>query len=475
MLKKSFIAIVSIFCFLFSTNEFRANENIDKTIENDIPITINNDTIKKVKNTKKIIFDNTDYTSKKSTTILDCSELKKDIKKTLSWSITNNKDVILFINEIPYSIKNSDRFNNEINFKNLVIESFKEWQIKSKNIFDFRITYNQDKANVIVNWFNYFKNSVDYSYSNKLTYYSDINKKISYLNIPLSLKKYTSFKATDENIFYSKEELSIVIKHEIGHVLGLEDSSGIMSNIHNSNFLPSNITISNENISKLNEVFKTPTQSYLCNNSIKNLSDFRQNDKLNYLCYAPSKQILNSDGISFIRNYARWDKSKFPLKVFINLPSKKEHRIEDPNYYKEMVINSLKKWSDATSLVSFITYGEEKDSDIVVKWSDFFNHKNYWGTCQTITDPKNPNKKVKCIVNLAVRSQPYWYREKDELFNENTLKSIIIHEFGHTLGLDHGPDINGATGRGTIISQRDINSLKELYSIPINNNLLCNL
>jgi predicted Zn-dependent protease len=476
MIKKISISIIILSYVFFITKDIKANQDLEIETNDNLEsetIIIDNKTIKKLKNPRKVIIENYEsnpITKKK----LSCNDIKKDLSLTESWSSKNNK-LAVYINDLPYHIRMAKNFRSDINLNNLVIESFKEWEKESKKLFEFRITYEKKDANVIVNWFEYFKNSNDFSYSNKLTYYLDIDKKISYVNIPLSFKKYTSFKANDENIFYLKDELSIVIKHEIGHALGLQDSSGIMENIHVSNFFPVNAKINKINISTLNDIFNNPKQSYLCNDNLKNVSDFRQNDVSNYLCYAPSKQTLNSDGKSFIRNYARWEKSQFPLKVFINLPLKKEHRVGNPEYYKELVIESIKKWSDSSKLISFVISEKENDSDIVVKWNDFFEHKSYWGTCQTFTDPLNPNKKTKCIVNLAVRSQPYWYREKNELFDENTLKSIIVHEFGHALGLDHGPDINGATGRGTLISQRDLSSLKELYSIPINNNLLCNL
>ncbi|MBC7475435.1 MAG: matrixin family metalloprotease, partial [Candidatus Sericytochromatia bacterium] len=183
---------------------------------------------------------------------------------------------------------------------------------------------------------------------------------------------------------------------------------------------------------------------------------------------------------TFLREYSKWDKRDFPLSVYIPLPDEKKYNINDPEHFRDMTKNAFLGWQNKIpEIVQFKFVNNEKEAKVVVRWSEYFEHQDYWGLAQSIPYKNNPNRKQRCYIDLAVRAQPGWYSDKPIFFGDEMFMNIATHEMGHALSLDHGPDLNGAvyaTARSEAsITTRDINTLKKMYSVPIGYQFLCDL
>ncbi|GIW23513.1 MAG: hypothetical protein KatS3mg068_2520 [Candidatus Sericytochromatia bacterium] len=206
-----------------------------------------------------------------------------------------------------------------------------------------------------------------------------------------------------------------------------------------------------------------------------------KNDSENhYLCNPSSPTIING-------SVFRWDKSDFPIKVYIPEPNKNFNLDRAPSDYIKYVKKALSNWEiTSRDLVKFEITNIESEANIIVNWINYFENEDTWGKANFPIFMKEFNKKVSFLY-LAVRAQPGTaiYTEKSVLFSEKELIEIITHEIGHSLGLNHSFAYKGnedimtpylyskMPGYISKITNRDINTLYNLYSLPDNNIYKC--
>jgi predicted Zn-dependent protease len=374
----------------------------------------------------------------------------------------------------------------------LVKKSIKKWQEQNPELIAFNFVDIRANAQIIINWFDFYKNVSNWSFSTLPEFYDDLQKKVSYINIAVRTQP-GSAKFTDKPVFFTEKELAGLVIHETGHALGLGHSDG-NDDIMNSKFHKLEISqnsdwdFSTYDLNSLKKLYSFPPNSRIkCNEKSNfspkkkkqfqyNYTDLRKETSDFYLCFLTGNPTLYSDGKSYLREYSRWEEKDFPLKVYIPVPLGKEYETDNPEHYKELVRQAMEVWSDKVSdIIKFNFVDNEKEAKIIIKWSNYFKEEPYWGAAQSYTDPENPGRKTKCVINLAIKAQPGWYSSVPIIFSDQTFINIVTHETGHALGLDHGPDRNGATGSGALITERDINTLKRLYSVPIGNQFICSL
>lgn len=376
------------------------------------------------------------------------------------------------------------RSPDNIDYVNVVKKSFYKWTEKVPQV-KFSFISDKNYANIIVNFHSYYESFNTWDIISEPTYYGNLGKRVSFVNLPLMINPRNTPGGENES-FYSEKDIYAMAMHQAGHAIGLKESSDYNSVMNrNSKFL--NFDLSGktpdaepdeDDIKELKDNFKSLNSD--CDNPVLakkyQSKDMRDNYKNNYLCFLSGEPELHSDGKSFLRQYSKWDKSDFPLKVYVPLPPADLYKIDNPEHFKELTKQAFMRWvTAAPDIVQLKFVDNENDAKVSVRWSDYFEHKDYWGLASTLTYPDNPNHKRKCYIDLAVRAQPGWYSDNPISFGDETFTNIATHEMGHALGLDHGPDQNGATGNGSLITDRDINTLKEMYSVPIGYQFLCRL
>lgn len=402
--------------------------------------------------------------------------IEKNINVKTSVSINNKISIYIspISNELmekPQSqiVSSEDYKIDKKHYIDLSKNTIIKWSNVYKNI-SFSFVDNKNDADIIVNWYKNYITVDHWDIESKPRFYEEKNKFLSFINIALSPHpKHKLY----ENFAYSDSELENIIFHLAGHAIGIDHNHKLMQ----KSLLLTNKDFNNENNKLFFQNFPRQNTDITENSIIEKYDylDVTTNKEDDYLCFVDDKDwiILHSDGRSFLRKYMRWDKKDFPLKVHIPKPN--QYNV-DADYFYTMTMNAFKRWSDRIPEIIKFNYVDKPDkADIIVKWSDFFEHKNYWGLAQSVPYQDNHNRKKACYISLAVKAQPGWYSEKPIFFGEETFINIATHEMGHALGLDHGPDENGATGRGALITERDVNTLRRLYSVPLNKQFLCSL
>lgn len=195
--------------------------------------------------------------------------------------------------------------------------------------------------------------------------------------------------------------------------------------------------------------------------------------KDNYLCNKDSSTIFE-DG-----SFRRWEKEDLPVKVYIP-PIPESFAVKDPEKYINIVKYSMQKWSEkAPKFISFKFVANSSEANININWIETFKDESTWGLASMPNYIKAMKKRVSTI-NLAVKAQAgsAAFTNEPVFFSDDELSGLIIHETGHSLGLAHSyKDRNNIDimapnyhisfpGVKPEITERDINTLKLLYSFP---------
>ena len=152
----------------------------------------------------------------------------------------------------------------------------------------------------------------------------------------------------------------------------------------------------------------------------------------------------------------RWNKSTFPLKVYI------QETPNTPSYYREIVISAFVNWQRSSEgLVRFELTDDEKNADIKCYFKDDNNSKNI--STQSFTLSGNNIKNS--VITFKNRDN------NNKILDSKQLFSSALQEVGHSLGLTTGSqsiyDVMYTTGTkfNTEITTRDLKTLALLYSV----------
>lgn len=234
---------------------------------------------------------------------------------------------------------------------------------------------------------------------------------------------------------------------------------------------------SNKKIKEILKIIKLNKNNPKATNLTKKNIIIQEEPENNYLCNKSDPTIF-TDNMN--ETFRKWEKEDLPLKIYIpKIPT--SYQIEDQNKYTEWFKKSIQRWTESIpNFISYIFVDNESNANVIINWSNYFQDES-WGLAQMPHIDSEKNKRISNI-NLAVRAK---LSNGEFLFSESEFVQIVTHELGHTFGLAHSyrqqgnDDIMFPTYRSRIpgnepnITQRDINSLKKLYSLSRNNNYIC--
>ena len=161
----------------------------------------------------------------------------------------------------------------------------------------------------------------------------------------------------------------------------------------------------------------------------------------------------------------RWPEAAMPLRVHLEAPP--AGWVTDPSAAREAVRLGVLGWSDvvAPGVPSFVFVDRARDADIPIVWSRV-TRGAFIASCRYEIDVTRRRLDVR---ELMVTGR---WRDGSEVALPQ-LEAAILHEMGHALGLTgHSPNPRDLMYKYVthetrpVLSQRDRNTLRALYSRP---------
>lgn len=159
----------------------------------------------------------------------------------------------------------------------------------------------------------------------------------------------------------------------------------------------------------------------------KSVTDYSKKKFINYTSYSNNYFKVDENNNS-LWDGKHWDFTDFPLKVYVMRSSSKHFK----NKHKSYVDYALKIWETADERISFSYTNSSADADIIFSFEDNLMEKydeNYLG----LTDYEVGRDKgiIRSFVEISL------LKFNNRKISDGEIKSTIIHELGHALGLGH--------------------------------------
>jgi predicted Zn-dependent protease len=189
-------------------------------------------------------------------------------------------------------------------------------------------------------------------------------------------------------------------------------------------------------------------------NTDSNLKKLAQ-DELN-----KTKQMLKNIHIAFVNDYGNYVSDLDKYKIWKN-PGKLKVFIKG-DFKKDILKQAFSKWDyKLHQLVNFEYVHDEQQADIVCYYVDKLE-----GKIAGITHYQYIGEKmVKATIEVSLKDL------NNNLFDDNEILSIALHEIGHALGIiGHSENLNDimyystGTYKNGIISEKDVNTIMHIYN-----------
>ncbi|OGU77589.1 MAG: hypothetical protein A2V93_05630 [Ignavibacteria bacterium RBG_16_34_14] len=156
-------------------------------------------------------------------------------------------------------------------------------------------------------------------------------------------------------------------------------------------------------------------------------SDYSKKKFINYTSHSRNYfKVEDSDNSLWNGKY--WDFSVYPLKVYVKKSSSRNFK----DKYKTYIDYAFKIWSAADERIKFIYSKSESDADIIFTFENNLMEKydeNYLGL--TDYELEKNNRIIHSFIEISL------LKFDDRKISDGEIKSTIIHELGHALGLGH--------------------------------------